>query len=617
MHPPLRRATGLLTATAALVLFASGATAAEVAPPTPGPTPSAPAAPTPTATPTPVPTPTPTPTPTPAPLPTPTPDPTPPPGEWDVPNGTVNDADAVVLTDGHVDIATLLEGGELVTRIKDTTRTSEPLWHDPARTVLQVRPEATIEVPAAEAWRFLGEPGDDIFQLSQVQQPGLLWPGWSTEQLPRAATTGGVAWTLTDVEGPGAFALYETDVFGAPRVLFATSDGIDAADGFTVPKATHAHGSWAFSREGAYCLTMHRTAQLTDGRTVSSTFGLTLAVGTTDVMSLDPAECAASGPTDPDAPAPSPPPPAPEPAAPPAEHVAATQCTTAATVLSTGHIDYATRIIDGRVQSLIGDDTSGTKVYREPAGTVLWVKPSSRLTLPGGFGAVGDAGDTVWQVPQTQNPDLIWLGWSTESLNAGNTRGPVHWRIDGIDGPGALTVYLTGAFGGIQEVVFDGAGSYTIPLGVHAHANWAFSREGVYRITTTQTATLADGRTSSDTETLVIAVGDVDPRTAVAATGECGPAPRIVDAADDPAVLASAPQAAADAAARTSDRSAIAETDGTSPDTLAQRPAAGTHSDPRVPLLLGVLGGLLLLGAAGTGTAAVLGARRTTDAGAR
>lgn len=76
------------------------------------------------------------------------------------------------------------------------------------------------------------------------------------------------------------------------------------------------------------------------------------------------------------------------------------QCVAGSTILSSGHVDYATRIVGGKLESYIGDDTSGTKVYREPSGVVLWLKPSSAVTLPSGMPQIGPAGATVWQVPQ-------------------------------------------------------------------------------------------------------------------------------------------------------------------------------------------------------------------------
>ncbi len=525
---------------------------------------------------------------------------------WDVRNGTVNERGATVLNNGHVDIASVLRGGRLDTQVKDTTA-GEAVWREVDKTVLQLLPSSRTKVPSSSAYGFLGAPGSTLYQVTQLQQDNLLWPGWSTESIALDATTGGVAWRLTDMSGPGEFALYESDSFGNPSVLFSTRDGITAGDRFTIPKNTHAHGSWAFTAQGNYCLAMQRTAQLPSGQTVSDAFVLAVAVGTADVMRMDPAACGEQVDTDPGDDTP-----------PPSgngqndtsasQQVAATQCVAGATVLSSGHVDFASRIVGGKLESLVGDDTSGTKVYREPDGTILWLKPSSKVSLPAGFGPVGPAGSSVWQVPQTQNLDLIWLGWNTESLNAGNTRGPVQWTINGIDGPGSVKVYLTGSFGGIQQMVFNNGGSYSIPLGVHAHANWAFSAEGVYRITMTQTATLANGQTSSDTETLTIVVGNVDPATAAGSGSGCGTVSNALLLSDDTeGALAAADQAAADAAAAARDR---LPGEGT--------PEAGGFTDPfsalaqgdPVPLLLSILGVLLLAGSAGAG---VLWWRRRRD----
>lgn len=517
------------------------------------------------------------------------------PGAWNVANGTVNHAGAVVLNDGHVDIASLVQDGRLVTRVKDSASVSTPVFRDVSRTVLQLTPGSRATVPGGEAWRFLGDPGASFYQVTQTQQSGLVWPGWSTEGIPLSATTGGVTWSLLDTSGPGQFALYETGAFGQPSVIFSTRDGISASDRVTIPKNTHAHGSWAFSAEGNYCLSMQRTAQLADGRVSSDTFVLAVAVGTADVMSVNPARCGEKVDTG-AVEVPVPPREDARGATPAAAQLAAAACVSGATVLSAGHVDYASRIVDGALQSLIGDDSSGSKVYREPSSVVLWLKPSARVTLPAGFGQIGAPGSTIWQVPQTQNPDLVWLGWNTEALNAGNTTGPVRWSIDGIDGPGRVSVYLTGAFGGVQQAIFSGGGTYDIPLGVHAHANWAFSAEGVYRITSTQTATLADGRVSRDRETMTIVVGDVDPRTAVAGGVTCAPAAGAV-LADATATAVAADQAAAEAA----DAARLTLPGQGSDVASPQDPLAALASGDPVPLLLLILGGLLLVAAAGSG----------------
>lgn len=538
----------------------------------------------------------------------PDPGPTPPPGAvWDVPNGTVNAAGATVLNDGHVDVASVLEGDVLRTRVKDTTSPGDAVWRDPARTVLQVLPGARTTVPDLPAYAFLGSPGAPLWQLSHQQQAGLLWPGWSTEAIPLTATRTGVTWALTDASGPGDVVVHRpTAQLGGVEVLFSTRDGVDAADRVLIPRNTHAHGAWAFSAEGRYCLAFERATELADGRVVRDAPVLAVAVGTADVQTFDPASCTeqvtpgtggtpvlTEPATDPRAPG----------AAPAARAVAATRCTAAATVISAGHVDWASRVVGGRLRQLVSDDATGTKVYREPAGVVLWLKPSSRVTLPAGFGAVGAPGTPVWQVPQSQDPALVWLGWNTELLNAGNAASPVTWTLDAVDGPGDVTVYLSGAFGGVQTVVFDDGGRYEIPLGVHAHASWAFSAPGVYRLRMTQSVVLAGGTRSSDTATLTIAVGDVDPATAVRGDGDCaagtaGGGVVPVSAQEQP--LRAATQVPALAAAAVVDLRPAGDRSALAPGGTAA--ATGPVEDDPVPLLLGVLGGLLLVGAAGAGT---------------
>ncbi|MDR1442009.1 MAG: TIGR03773 family transporter-associated surface protein [Bifidobacteriaceae bacterium] len=566
---------------------------------------------------------------------------------WDVPNGTLTGSGATVLNQGHVDIASKLADAVLRTAIKDTTGGGAAIWHEPEQTVLQVLPSARTEVPAADDYKFLGPVGADVWMLPETQDPALLWPGWSTEEIPLAATQGGVEWRLTAALGPGDLAVYQTSAFGRPTVLFNTSDGITGADRFTIPRITHAHGAWAFSAEGVYCLAFERSATLAGGAAVSDQFTTVFAVGRTDVAKIDPSQCfTGSGPDEPEPgsgdPAPGQPdqpeelgepgeaaPPGggandpsggggagnSDPVTPPAQTVSATKCVPSATILSSGHIDYASRIVDGKLQSLIGDGTAGTKVYRQPLSTVLWLKPSAKVTLPAGFGQIGRADSDIWQVPQTQNPNLIWLGWSTESLNAGNASSKVAWSIDSVSGPGLLKVYLSGAFGGVQELVFNNGGSYSIPLGVHAHANWAFSAEGIYRIKMTQTVTLANGQRSSDTETLSIAVGNVDPKTAIQPGSGCGTAAKALFLADqDSPALAAAAQAAAEVA---QPADSPADQPGGRPAQREPRPATG--ADPAsvagrrvqtVPRFLAILGGLLLAGATSTSIAWLRSRRR-------
>ncbi|WP_314451015.1 TIGR03773 family transporter-associated surface protein [uncultured Microbacterium sp.] len=637
---------------------------------------------------------------------------------WDVPNWSRTDSGAVILNDGHLDVASTLDGGVFDTQVKDTTVEGVAnatrygaSWHDPAEVVMQLLPGSETVVPAEEKYRFLGAAGAPVWLVTETQQEGLVWPGWSTESIPLTATTTGVDWRLDRVSGPGEFSLSKGgSSLGSVDVLMNTRDGITAADKITIPKHSHVHGDWAFSAEGTYCLGFTRSTTLPDGSTPTDTFTLAVAVGKVSVKKIDPATCFTDNgqPSTPDTtavpesqltdatsggvqvlgdtqgflagqlvtvktgaaplgswvsvwvhstgaapvwtgwalvnaagtaqlrlPADLPEgshklvikkasgelvgwdvftvvaPPATTPPSPGggrgdggAVPAAATQCTpTNVAVIGAGHLDWNAQLVGGKLESLIGDDSTGTRVYRDPASTVLWLKPASKQTLPTGYGQVGPAGTIIWQNPQTQNPDLIWLGWSTELLNAGNASSSVNWSLDSVDGPGTVKVYTASSFGGVQQVYFDGPGSFRIPLGVHAHANWAFSAEGIYRLRFTQTVTLPGGQASSDTETLTIAVGDVNPTTAISTGNGCGVISNAIRTGTaeltDAAKAAQQAQAEAARVAAATVTDGRDTTDGDSPAALS--PFAALEAGNPVPLLLSILGALLIVGAVGTG----------------
>jgi putative ABC transporter-associated repeat protein len=181
-----------------------------------------------------------------------------------------------------------------------------------------------------------------------------------------------------------------------------------------------------------------------------------------------------------------------------------------AQVLSDGHVDYAARMVDGQFRSQIKDGTRGAAVWRDVPAVTFMVLAGARTTVPAEAAFLGPAGSTVWMLPQTQRAGLLWPGWNTEELTGSQVAGPVTWRLDAVDGPGAVTVFQTGVFGDPQFVFRSDDGlpdAYSIPLGTHAHANWAFSREGAYRLTFTMSARLTDGRTATDTQTLAVTVG--------------------------------------------------------------------------------------------------------------
>jgi surface-anchored protein len=461
-----------------------------------------------------------------------------------------------VLSVGHVDVAARTVGNRLRFQVKDGTR-STPVWRDPGTVAFQVKPSADEVVPPSASYRFLGPAGATVWQIPQTQATDLLWAGWNTESVDYTALNGPVRWSLDKVIGPGKVAVYQFNQFGEPLISF--DSGKKLPQSITLAGPTHAHGNWAFTKLGLYKLTFTYSATTKSGQTLHDTATLPVVVGN-DLSTLCP-----GGPTPtaaPTSPASTPTPtqhrpstaptsaptnprttkPAIEPTsdAPPrptsslrpctttsqtttpsastaassSTSASATSTTPAGTTLTNGHADYAVRLEGGSVTSRLKDGTqAGAPVWRDPASVVVRLTSAAATTAPGGaFAFLGAAGTPIWQIPQTQKSGVVWLGWNTEELTAAQVYGGgVDWRLDKLTGPGALAVFEFDSFGQ-PKVIFNSADglpdTYRVPLGTHAHGNWTFTKPGTYHATFTHTATLANGKTSSDTATLTFSVGN-------------------------------------------------------------------------------------------------------------
>ncbi len=202
-------------------------------------------------------------------------------------------SDPKILDEGHVDFAARVVGDKLQIHLKDGTVSGRTTWREPSSVVLHVKPAARNTLPDSEEFAFLGKGGDPVWLLDQVQQEGLLWPGWSTDNIEAGRTKGGVEFSLTAVEGPGAYALYTYDAMSGANILFNSKDGVP--DSFPVAQNTHAHGGWAFTKKGTYRLTFRMSGTLADGTKASDTETVTFAVGDTDPGTVTPGDGSADG----------------------------------------------------------------------------------------------------------------------------------------------------------------------------------------------------------------------------------------------------------------------------------------------------------------------------------
>jgi len=179
--------------------------------------------------------------------------------------------------------------------------------------------------------------------------------------------------------------------------------------------------------------------------------------------------------------------------------------------LSDGHVDVGSaRIVDGKLRSYVKDATGDRVVWRDPSTVVIRVVNRARVTLPAGMGFVGRRGQRVWMIPQVQKRGIIWAGWNTEEISRRQVRGGVAWKLRKVSGPGRVVVFQTGSFGD-EDVLFTTRRglpqTYTIPVGTHAHGNWAFTKKGTYKMRFTMSVRTRGGRRQRDNATLTFKVG--------------------------------------------------------------------------------------------------------------
>jgi putative ABC transporter-associated repeat protein len=188
-------------------------------------------------------------------------------------------------------------------------------------------------------------------------------------------------------------------------------------------------------------------------------------------------------------------------------------------VLEKGHVDIGPRYRDGKWTIQVHDDTVVPPVWRQPSDAVFRVRDAAVEQVPDdpAYAFLGQpAGTPVHVVPQTENREVVWIGWNTQDpgVMEAIARG-VTMNLLGVQGPGSVVVYLQSGNLGAPQVLWDSTKPFPQPLWVetntHTHANWIFSKPGVYLVAVEITADLVDGKQVSGREMLRLAVGDRTP----------------------------------------------------------------------------------------------------------
>ncbi|MCI7551308.1 MAG: TIGR03773 family transporter-associated surface protein [Actinomycetaceae bacterium] len=440
----------------------------------------------------------------------------------------------LALTRGHVDAFFLnpARGGlELLVR-EDVTGSG--VLHRPEDVRFLVGDGAKITVPAGLPHG--GKPG---WVLPMIQNPQLLWPGWSTERI-----TGSADFSVS-VSGPGQVFVFTTGLGGKPMSVLR-GGGFALPGTIHVPAPSHVHANWVFTQPGIYTFSVRGSAQGQTTRTATYTFavgnkaatqaslGAKVAGGTlagSGGMSGAGATIASlfGGRGDNDTAVTTDPTGA---VALNSEPVMSGVCAVAgeseglpASLAREGHFDLGPQLIDGKLVAMIRDDRVQPAHWLNSGDLAFGLGEEARAPAPEELGFLTEPGSNVWMISSVQQPGVPWLGETSqhESIVTG-TAGEVRTTITGIQGPGQVAHFLPTALGsGIGTMLFstvDGPSSYVIPANTHMHGTWVFTAPGEYVISYQHQVSDKSANTLTSDGHLTVVVGACDPASLAPAAAD-------------------------------------------------------------------------------------------------
>ncbi|MBS5749286.1 choice-of-anchor M domain-containing protein [Actinotignum timonense] len=377
-----------------------------------------------------------------------------------------------VLTSGHMDLFNIAAGadGTISLNLKEDA-TGTGVERAPEETVIGVV-ERTFTTKSAEVPQ-LGTPG---FLLDQVQQPGIVWPGWDSGA---ARQLGGTAarFVVEQLEGPGKVFLWETNFATLNPILrdAAGTPSFQMAPGSVIaqPEPAHQHANWLFSAPGTYRMTVRAEVDTPGGTLTAPARTYTWAVG-------DAAIAAAQG-------------------------------------RDNGRDNGGSGSGSGSGSDSGSGSGSGSG-YDDAAGAPGNSSTPGSGTTPGagngGSGANGGANGApgtpapnggATQAPSGQTPS----GQAPQSPAGQAPQAPAGQAPQAPAGqapqaPAAPVCIPTP----VERAASGGAsGSHTIPANTHVHPNWVFTQPGTYTVGLALNATATDGTRLSSTTTLTFNVG--------------------------------------------------------------------------------------------------------------
>ena len=165
-------------------------------------------------------------------------------------------------------------------------------------------------------------------------------------------------------------------------------------------------------------------------------------------------------------------------------------------IFAQGELDMEVVYEDGEWELALLDEANEREL--EPDQALLYGVAATRQSVPAdaSYGFLGNAGDSVWVLPQEEQEGVLYAGIAGDEIESGVFKQEaVSLHLVGVRGPGNVSLYATDAFGAPQVFFNSGDGIdeqdvFPVAVGGHAHQNWAFTAPGVYKVDVQASGTL-------------------------------------------------------------------------------------------------------------------------------
>ena len=403
---------------------------------------------------------------------------------------SISAGDREVRSDGHGDVSIDYAENQWQLGLR---LDSPPGIHPPEEWIVALNQNTKLLVPDDAAFGFLGEAGNPIWVLPQVSRGGTWFLGVSTDEIESGIfAENRFDMLLSSVKGPGDFVTWRAGT-GQVEVLLNSRDGIDETDQIELRAGGgHLHKNWGFTSPGTHFVGFQMRGSL---------------AGASEPITSD-------------------------------EQL----YRFAVNVLDRGEVEMEVAFEDGELKLVLldrhGDHEDEHGDHEDEHGdhdedehgdhdedehghehehsgqefeaneAALHAGPSTWQKVPNhpAFAFLGNPGDTVYLLPQSEREGVLFLGIAGDELESGVFENDVvALKLEDVEGPGAVFLYATDPFGN-PTVFFDSedgiSQSDVFPLsaGGHSHQNWGFTAPGIYRVGLTASGVLNAGEQTVSSE---------------------------------------------------------------------------------------------------------------------